>query len=310
MLPSAAVTPERSIDRGEEAPAAPAGPSEPSTAELGAVRRAILACYDAGHRDLPWRGVRDPYGVLVSEVMLQQTQAPRIAGRFEAFMRRFPTVDALATAPPADVLHEWRGLGYYRRALALQRTAAIVARDGWPRDVVALQRLPGVGPYTARAVASLAFSAPVGPVDTNVRRWLSRRFGAYGARLQPLADRLAAGPPEEAASWTHASMEFGAAICRARKPRCAACPVADGCPVRGEAPRVAVRGRPSYGGSRRAARGAVLRALTEAHPRALTLGEAQLATGLPAAPFREAVGVLVADGLVDSRGRSLHLGHG
>src|SRR5439155_24520259 len=129
------------------------------------------------HRDFPWRRTTDPYAVLVSEVMLQQTQASRIAERFPIFMRRFPTAADLAAAPEADVLTAWSGLGYNRRALALRRAASGVSLHGWPREVGALERLPGIGPYTARALASLAFATPVGVVDTNVRRWLIRRFG-------------------------------------------------------------------------------------------------------------------------------------
>jgi A/G-specific adenine glycosylase len=135
------------------------------------VRASLLAWYATDHRDFPWRRTTDPYAVLVSEVMLQQTQASRVAERFPTFMSRFPTTRALAEASDAEVLAAWSGLGYNRRALALQRAAAAVSTNGWPSDVAALERLPGIGPYTARAVASLAFGEPVGVVDTNVRRW-------------------------------------------------------------------------------------------------------------------------------------------
>ena len=138
-----------------------------ATRDLRRIRAELLAWYDRDHRAFPWRGLTDPYAVLVSEVMLQQTQASRIAARFPRFMARFPSVEALAAAPAADLLAEWSGLGYNRRALALQRAAVTIARDGWPDTVDGLQRLPGIGPYTARAVASLAFGAPVGVVDTN-----------------------------------------------------------------------------------------------------------------------------------------------
>jgi A/G-specific adenine glycosylase len=228
------------------------------------VRRALLDWYAADHRDFPWRGTTDPYAVLVSEVMLQQTQASRIAARFPRFMARFPTVESLAAAPAAQVLAEWSGLGYNRRALALQRAAAAVAEHGWPRDVGGLEALPGIGPYTARAVASLAFGIPVGVVDTNVRRWLLRRFGGPGAprRLQALAEELAApGRNRDIAAWTHATMEFGAAICRSRDPRCDACPIARGCPSRGLATTVPVPRQPALRGSDRAYRGAILRLL-------------------------------------------------
>ena len=163
---------------------------------LARIRSSLLAWYAADHRDFPWRRTTDPYVVLVSEVMLQQTQASRVAERFPAFMDRFPTARALAVASEAEVLAAWSGLGYNRRALALRRAAAVVSTRGWPREVVALERLPGIGPYTARAVASLAFGEPVGVVDTNVRRWLVRRLGlsrhAPARDLQTTADALAA----------------------------------------------------------------------------------------------------------------------
>jgi A/G-specific adenine glycosylase len=231
---------------------------------IGRIRRALLDWYAASHRDFPWRHTTDPYAVLVSEVMLQQTQASRIAARFPRFMARFPTVESLAAAPPAEVLAEWSGLGYNRRALALQRAAGAVAALGWPRDVAGLQALPGIGPYTARAVASLAFGIPAGVVDTNVRRWLLRRFGGPDAprRLQLLADELAApGRNGDVAAWTHATMEFGASICRSRDPRCDACPIARGCPSRGLAATVPVPRQPALRGSDRAYRGAILRVL-------------------------------------------------
>ena len=163
---------------------------------LARVRAALLAWYATARRDFPWRRTTDPYAVLVSEVMLQQTQASRVAERFPTFMKRFPTAEALAGAGEAQVLAAWSGLGYNRRALALRRAATGVVADGWPRNIAGLERLPGVGPYTARAVASLAFGQPLGVVDTNVRRWLIRRFDLDPTPrprdLQKLADALAA----------------------------------------------------------------------------------------------------------------------
>ncbi len=140
-------------------------------------RRAILAWYAERGRPLAFRRTRDPYAVLVSEAMAQQTQAARAAEAWERFMARFPTVEALAAAPLPDVLRQWAGLGYDRRALALWETARIIAAEHGgqvPADVAALQALPGIGPYTARAVAALAFGMPVGAVDVNVRRVLGR----------------------------------------------------------------------------------------------------------------------------------------
>lgn len=284
------------------------------------VRAALLAWYAADHRDFPWRATSDPYAVLVSEVMLQQTQAARIAARFGRFMDRFPTADALAAASSADVLAEWTGLGYYRRALALQRAAAIVSRDGWPQDVAGLAELPGVGPYTARAVASLAFDAPVGVVDTNVRRWLLRRFGGRDEprRLQAMADALAApGLGTDVAAWTHATMEFGAAVCRSRDPRCEACPIARGCPSRGAAGRVPVPRQAPLRGSDRAYRGAILRLLSESRRHALderalrvdiAADVGRIGSALDAEGWERIVTALEADGLVHRSGGAVHLG--
>jgi len=278
---------------------------------LARVRSSLLAWYAADHRDFPWRRTTDPYAVLVSEVMLQQTQASRIAVRFPTFMRRFPTAAALAATTEAEVLAAWSGLGYNRRALALRRAAAEVAAHGWPREVEALEALPGIGPYTARAVASLAFGQPVGVVDTNVRRWLVRRFGlrADGPRseLQTLANALAAtGSLTDAAAWTHATMEFGAAVCTPRNPRCDRCPIARGCPSRGRAAPVAVPRQAAFAGSDRALRGTVLRALAGAKAHAVTLRSARAL--LPADARERVMAGLERDGLVHLSGRRLVLG--
>src|SRR5690242_17722483 len=151
-------------------------------------RDALLAWYRRGRRPLPWRATRDPYALLVSEVMLQQTQAARVVAPYEAFLARFPDAAALAAAPARAVLEAWSGLGYNRRALALQRAAQAVVRDGWPDDLTAL---PGVGPYTAAAVAAFAWDRQVAAVDVNVRRVVER----WDGRRRPpraLADRAAA----------------------------------------------------------------------------------------------------------------------
>ena len=300
-----------------------------SPLEFAPLRAAILAWYWAGHRDLAWRGTRDPYAVLVSEVMLQQTQASRVAVRYPAFMARFPDVRSLASASLADVLAEWSGLGYNRRALSLHRAAVAVAESGWPADLEGLRRLPGVGAYTARAIGSLAFGWPMGAVDTNVRRWLVRRFGlgAYAAArsaevIQRIADGLASlgdGNPDEAATWTHATMELGATVCLAGKPRCVACPVAAGCPVRDAAPHVPVPHQSPFRGSGRAYRGAMLRALTSAPDHSITVREAPVALAGTAATgalggavdprlARRAIEGLVHDGLAHLDGRWLRLG--
>src|SRR5262249_38412709 len=202
---------------------------------------AILAWYAAVRRDLPWRRTNDPYAILVSEVMLQQTQVARVVPSYEAFLARFPSAAALADASAAAVLRAWSGLGYNRRALALQAAAKVVAREGWPREVEGLMALPGVGPYTAAAVASFAFDVQAAAVDTNVRRVIER-IDRRRWRPPQLARRAAALlPAGRAADWNQALMELGATICTARTPECDACPVA-GCRSRGR-PLVAATAR-------------------------------------------------------------------
>jgi len=177
-------------------------------------------------RDLPWRRTSDPYRILVSEVMLQQTQVARVVPYYETWLERFPDVASLAGAPAADVLRMWSGLGYNRRALALQAACAVVASEGWPRTVEGLQALPGVGPYTAAAVASFAFGVQAAAVDTNVRRVIER-FDRRARRPPELAKRAAALlPAGRAADWNQAMMELGATVCTARAPACELCPAA------------------------------------------------------------------------------------
>ncbi|HWJ45714.1 MAG TPA: A/G-specific adenine glycosylase [Gaiellaceae bacterium] len=173
---------------------------------------ALLDWFAAHARELPWRRTRDPYAVLVSEVMLQQTQVERVVPRYLAWLERWPSVAALAAASPADVIREWQGLGYNRRGLNLHRAAQHIAAHGWPDD---LTDLPGVGPYTAAAVASFALGAEVLPIDTNVRRVQERTGHAFSPR---------AG---------QALMDLGATVCLARVPRCGICPLADVCPSHG-----------------------------------------------------------------------------
>ena len=199
------------------------------------LRDAILTWYAARGRTLPFRGATDPYAILVSETMAQQTQVARAGEAWTRFMVRFPTVDTLAAAAPADVLRAWQGLGYNRRALNLWRAAhVIVEQHGGrvPSDLPALKALPGVGPYTARAIAALAFGLPVGAVDTNVRRVLGRILaggvGVFGmAQMQIVAD--AAVPPDRPGEWTHALMDLGATLCASRRPACEACPAQAWC---------------------------------------------------------------------------------
>lgn len=208
-----------------------APPAPGTDAHRDAVRAALLAWWDAGHRDLPWRRTHDPYAILVSELMLQQTGVERVVPKWSAFMERFPTLAALAAASPADVIRMWQGLGYNRRAVNLHRLAGVVVNESdgrMPATVPELQALPGVGPYTARAVASIAFGQPAAAVDTNVRRVLTRVVeGAESARsptgVQELADLMLAA--ERPGDWNQALMELGATVCTAAAPRCPVCPL-------------------------------------------------------------------------------------
>jgi A/G-specific adenine glycosylase len=234
------------------------------------MRDAVLDWFDANGRMFAIREARDPYAILVSEVMAQQTQIGRAQEYWTRWMATFPTLEALASASPRDVLRAWAGLGYNRRAINLQRAArVVVAKHGGrlPETVEALERLPGVGPYTARAVAAIAFGVPVTAVDTNVRRVLSRV--TVGDRvvppgdLQELADGLV--PADRPAAWTQALMDVGATFCRSRRPAC------DGCPVRAwcrfaavDAPRVRTeRNRVPFAQTSRWLRGRILARLRD-----------------------------------------------
>mgnify|MGYP001813273155 FL=1 len=219
---------------------------------------ALLAWYRTEQRDFPWRATSDPYAILVSEIMLQQTQASRVIPFYQRFMGRFPTPEALAKAPLSDVLTVWSGLGYNSRAQRLQQAAAAIAEHGWPREVVGLEQLPGVGPYTARAVASIAFGAQVAASDTNLRRVLSRWHGEALAG-KALDAAAALDIDDDAASWNQAMMDLGATRCRPRQPACGECPVREWCAGPGvyEPPRS--QGR--FEGSVRQVRGAIIRTL-------------------------------------------------
>jgi A/G-specific adenine glycosylase len=212
----------------------------------------LLAWFRACGRDLPWRRTRDPYAILVSEVMLQQTQVERVVPRYERWLRRWPTVAVLAAASPGEVIVEWQGLGYNRRALALHRAACHVAASGWPRELTAL---PGVGPYTAAALRNFAFGEDVLPRDVNVERVARRTGRAFsGAAAQGL-------------------MDLGATICLARIPRCDACPLASECPSRGTRDAPARKQSP-FEGSFRQRRADVLRTVATAPRRADRLEKA------------------------------------
>ena len=217
----------------------------------------LLAWFRGNGRDLPWRRTRDPYAILVSEVMLQQTQVERVVPRYVAWLKRWPTAGALAAAPVSDVIREWQGLGYNRRAVNLHRAARHVAEHGWPDD---LTELPGVGRYTADAVAAFAFGAHVVPEDTNVRRVQERT----GHRFGPACGQ--------------ALMDLGATVCLARVPRCDVCPLAAECPSRGRryAP---LRRQSPLEGSFRQKRARALRAVAE-QPRAAAELDAEVVASL------------------------------
>jgi A/G-specific adenine glycosylase len=207
----------------------------------GGPNELLLTWYAENGRDLPWRHTRDPYAILVSEVMLQQTQVERVVPRYHAWLVRWPTVEALAQASAADVIREWQGLGYNRRGLNLHRAALAIAEHGWPDD---LTQLPGVGPYTAAAVGCFAFGEDVLPVDVNVER-VQRRTGA-----------------QFRATSAQALMDLGATICLARIPRCGECPLAAVCPSRGVREEPARKQGP-FEGSFRQRRAATLRMVAE-----------------------------------------------
>jgi A/G-specific adenine glycosylase len=219
--------------------------------------------FAANARDLPWRRTRDPYAILVSEVMLQQTQVDRVLPRYLSWLEHWPTPESLAGAPTTDVIREWQGLGYNRRAVNLHRAAQAVAQDGWPDD---LTTLPGVGPYTAAAVGRFALGEDVLPVDVNVERVQRRTGHAFS--------------PASA----QALMDLGATICVARIPRCGECPLAQECPSRGIREEPARKQGP-FEGSFRQRRASALRLVAD-EPRELdTLDD-------------EAVRSLQRDGLV------------
>jgi A/G-specific adenine glycosylase len=235
---------------------------------------AVFHWYGRNARDLPWRRTRDPYAILVSEVMLQQTQVPRVVPRYLEWLERWPTAQSLAAAAPADVIRAWAGLGYNRRAVNLHRCAReVTERGGFPRDPADLRRLPGIGPYTAAAIACFAFGAQVAAPDVNARRVLGRAFG----------DPDHPPPAGRAYDWNQALFDLGSSICIARRPRCTACPLRKTCPSAGMtfAPE---RRQSAFHGSFRQRRSAVLK---------------RLVTGPMAVQEldREALDALVADGL-------------
>jgi A/G-specific adenine glycosylase len=290
--------------------------------ELTALQRGLLAWWErAGRHDLPWRQTRDPWAVLVSELMLQQTQVPRVVPRHRSFLERFPTPTACADAPLGAVVEQWAGLGYNRRAVNLH-TCATIVRDqhggALPDDLDALLALPGVGPYTARAVLVFAFGRDIGLVDTNAGRFLARALAgrALGrAEAQAVAD--AAVPRGRGWEWGQAVFDLGATTCTKRSPSCGTCPVRAACAWAGVGfaepdPIVGSAGisgpQSAFAGSFRQGRGRLVDALRGG---AVAERDIARAAGWPDAPARaaDAAQSLVDDGLAiwDDRARCLRL---
>lgn len=271
----------------------------------------LLVWGDEVRRDLPWRRTRDPWAILVSELMLQQTQVSRVEPRFNAFLDRFPTPTDCAGSAPAEVVKMWDGLGYNRRAIHLHRAAGVMVEhhDGAvPRTLAELMSLPGIGPYTARAVLAFAFDESHGVLDTNAARYLARAVA--GRRLKPkeaqqLADDLV--PAGRSWAYNQAVLDLGATVCVKRRPRCGACPIASSCAWN-------VAGRPdpdpadgtagssgkqaAFAGSNRQGRGRLVRALRTGPIEVQRVADV---TGWPDEPERaqQVADSLVSDGLAE-----------
>ncbi len=219
-----------------------ASPFPVSSKDVAAFRRALLRWYDANRRDLPWRSSHDPYRIWVSEIMLQQTRVAAVLEHYRIFLERFPNVETLAAAPEDKVLAAWSGLGYYRRARMLHRCAKeIVGQRGreFPHTAEELQTLPGIGRYTAAAIASIAFAQPVAVVDGNVERVLHRLTGSNLAAAKTWEHAQSLLANSRPGDFNQAMMELGATICTPREPLCLVCPVRKWCATRGESPRAA-----------------------------------------------------------------------
>lgn len=284
---------------------------------MQALRDSLTAWAAGARRDLPWRRTRDPWAVLVSELMLQQTQVARVVPRYEAFLARFPTPAATAAAPVADVLRAWAGLGYNRRALNLHRAAVAVVdrhRGVMPATLVELVALPGVGRYTARAVLAFAYEADVGVVEVNSARVLARAGAGRPLRVaeaQALADALV--PAGGGWAWNQAMLDLGATVCTKSAPRCHVCPLAACCAwaaAGGPDPAVGSAGAGSrqstFAGSDRQGRGRLMDALRSGP---VAMAGVAAAAGWPDDPQRaqRVAETLVADGLAVAAGDTLTL---
>jgi A/G-specific adenine glycosylase len=261
---------------------------------------ALFSWYRVGRREFPWRGETDPYRVLVSETMLQQTQASRVVPFYVGFVNRFPTVGSLAVADLQEVLGLWTGLGYNSRALRLREAARTIQADGWPTTPAALADLPGVGPYTASAVACFAFGARLPAVDTNLRRVLSRWHGESlnGAALQAAAT-VALGDPSS--DWNQAMMDLGATTCTSKMPRCGVCPVKDWCSGPASYTPSPPQGR--FEGSARQLRGAIIRSLVRGDA---VFRDIVQQTGFPTAQVEMALADLMSEQLINRDEGGVH----
>ena len=220
-------------------------PSGPGPGTLAPMRRSLLDWYHRNKRDLPWRQTGDPYAIWISEVMLQQTRVAVVIDRFTTFLQRFPTIPSLAAAPEQDVLALWSGLGYYRRARMLHQAAQAIVCDHagtMPSTAEGLRDLPGIGSYTAAAIASIAHNQPIAVIDGNVQRVLSRIQGwhsddriseaAVRRKVEEFAQTLV--DPQHPGDFNQAIMELGATVCTPRNPQCLVCPWASECRTLGE----------------------------------------------------------------------------
>lgn len=278
------------------------------------MRRALLRWHVGHRRDLPWRRTHDPYRILVSEVMLQQTRVDHVVPFYARFLRRFPTIRSLARARPAEVLKLWYGLGYNRRAVNLQRAARQLVGKRFPADARVLETLPGLGRYSANAVATFAFNAPEPLLETNAGRVLHRVFvgpelpRVKRTRAQMYVLASAVLDAQAPRLWNEALFDLGATVCTKRAPRCVACPLQPHCSATprilglARAPRPQ-RAEPSFlGVPRRLWRGRVLRSLHGA-PRTAPAVTRFLALSATAVPFiRTVLAALVSEGLAERQG--------
>jgi A/G-specific adenine glycosylase len=280
---------------------------------LEALQVSLTAWTEETRRDLPWRRTRDPWAVLVSELMLQQTQVARVVPRYTVFLERFPTAAAAAASPVAEVVRAWAGLGYNRRAVNLHRAAvAVVDRHGGvvPGTLAELVALPGVGPYTARAVLAFAYEVDVGVVEVNTRRVLARAVAGRplaALEAQALADSLV--PPGDGWAWNQAMVDLGATVCTRTSPSCHRCPLAASCAWAGSGapdPAGPAARQSRFAGSDRQGRGRLVAALLLGRVALTDVGEA---AGWPDEPDRamRVAADLVAEGLAVRVGDVLQL---